>query len=1417
MEIIGVLFACIIVAITYLLRRYCRKKIGKPVNVRVSDVGFDSIAIEWTRPVQGGNYVSSYTIFCQSEGDPRDQWQSKWTSTEERVKANGLQPKTRYFFKIRPECGSRHGEESDVTDRIETKSKIPGKPRDKPTASHVTHDSVLLTWHEPDYGANLVKRYIVFYRPTQGEWKTIIVEGTCCSVFIDKLESETDYFFKVCSEGEFGTGPESDLSSPVQIQERLSKKLKKQSKKVSLEGVLPEIYALPLNFVMKNTDDRKNIAKCIIGEPPPQSFNEKVLMLVGATGAGKTTLLNGIANYILGVRLEDNFRFKIDTADIAVNQAHSQTSWITAYTFYPMHGSPLPYPLTVIDTPGFGDTRGITRDKEIVHQLRYFFATEGEHGIDQLNGVGVVTPSSLPRLTPTQRYIFDSILSVFGKDISFKMFIMATFCDGQTPQVISAVEKAEIPHGNIFKFNNSSLFAKPATEGFNKLFWDLGIESFSTFFSEFEKVDPISLQLTKKVLMERHRLEVLLKGLQDNISNGLDKVSELSNEEKVLKEQESEMKINENFTYDVTVKKHQFLKLSSNLKALNCRKCLVTCHYPCDREEDDQFNCLVMNERGSNNATCNVCQCTWEDHVIQGSRYKSYKAKEKRTIRELKKRYDSASNHCEEAKDIIERLQNDLSNMQQDVVNMIQQARECKQRLNEIALKPGKLTEVDYIDILILAEEKEKKDGYLDRIEALQKLKNTAEMLAKLDKKSSQPANESWWSTFQQEKQQIPKLEVQSEHINRHDEARDTTDSIENAPNIPGKVHSQPTAAYVTQSSIVLKWNEPVCGAELVKRYCISYQDKNNGELKKVIVEGNNRVASIDGLEPDTWYIFKVIPEGEFGTGPESDPSYAIKTDQLLSKHFVEKSVLVTSDEGHPDIYSLPLNFVMKQTGNGKDVAKCIIGEPPPQSFNEKVLMLVGATGAGKTTLLNGIANYILGVRLEDNFRFKIDTADTAVNQAHSQTSWITAYTFYPMHGSPLPYPLTVIDTPGFGDTRGVTRDKEIVDQIRTFFLVVKEYGIDHLNGVGIVLQAPSARLTPTQQYIFESILGIFGKDISSKIVLMTTFTDNQNPPVLSAVEEAKVAYGSIFKFNNSSLFAKPTSTGFSRLFWDLGMESFCEFFNKFGQSDSVSIYLTKEVLRERQHLEALLQGLQNKIATGLDKVSEISREEKILKEHESEMQVNENFTYEINVTKHQSVRLRSNLKALNCRKCFITCHYPCDKEAGDQFNCVVMNERGSSNATCNICSSKCSWRDHIVQNFRYEPCTETKVRTKADLKERYTIAKDKHEKMKEIIKRLEEDLSHMQQDAMEMIQEAKECKQRLNEIAIKPGQLTEVDYIDLLILTENNEKKDGYLERIKALEELKKAAMLLSLAQSSETESEGSIRWWTKFRQGKL
>ena len=323
----------------------------------------------------------------------------------------------------------------------------------------------------------------------------------------------------------------------------------------------PPVYKLPVEEKMCMSVDRssRKIRKCWIGEPPIEPCPEKVLMVVGATGAGKTTLINGMVNYILGVQWKDNFRFKLIIEE-KKTQAKSQTTSITAYTLHKMEGSCITYTMTIIDTPGFGDTGGLKNDELITKQIKEFFSLKGEHCIDHLDGIGFVTQSSLARLTHTQQYIFDSILAIFGSDVAKNIFLMVTFADGQKPPVIAAVKEANIPFSHFFKFNNSALFAANESDGeednFDEMFWKMGTASFKKFFHEFERAECVSLLLTKDVLNERQKLETIIQGLQKQVKACMAEMEVLRQERQVLKDHESDIIANKQFTYEIKVPKY---------------------------------------------------------------------------------------------------------------------------------------------------------------------------------------------------------------------------------------------------------------------------------------------------------------------------------------------------------------------------------------------------------------------------------------------------------------------------------------------------------------------------------------------------------------------------------------------------------------------------------------------------------------------------------------------------------------------------------------------------------------------------------------------------------------------------------------------------------------------------------------------
>ena len=61
---------------------------------------------------------------------------------------------------------------------------------------------------------------------------------------------------------------------------------------------------------------------------------------------------------------------------------------------------------------------------------------------------------------------------------------------------------------------------------------------------------------------------------------------------------------------------------------------------------------------------------------------------------------------------------------------MTQKAQQILQRLDEIALSPNLLSEVEYIDLLIQSEEMECRDGYKQRIECFRCVRQQAQLLS---------------------------------------------------------------------------------------------------------------------------------------------------------------------------------------------------------------------------------------------------------------------------------------------------------------------------------------------------------------------------------------------------------------------------------------------------------------------------------------------------------------------------------------------------------------------------------------------------------------------------------------------------------------------------------------------------------------
>ena len=737
----------------------------KPENLEAESARDDSIELWWNDPHWSENKIEKYKVQCKKD-EANSDWITQYTpcgkDTKKTATISGLQPATNYLVRV---CAVGQIVVSQYSNTLTATTK-PTSPPGKPTFAAATTDTITIAFTKPKsigQGVNIVKYKIEWiFNSQQMEQFLNYTEDASLTCTIKDLQAGVPYNFSVTAIcGSEGDSNPSDLSNPLQTM--LPPTTFDTTRILALcslvqppEDGKPAVYTLPLSLDYE--DSRSQLRKFVInlGETGMQlqgKFNivpEKVIMVVGSTGSGKTTTVNAMINHVLGVQWKDNFRLKMihelssnQGAGTIGNQANSQTQFLSCYTLPYMEGFKIPYNLTIVDTPGFGDTRGIEHDKVITEQIRRFFNTKGSAGIDHVDAICFMAQAGNPRLTPTQQYVFDRILAMFGKDIKKNVLVLFTFADGQKPQALSAMLEAGIleRESNFFKFNNSALFVANSGENdednFDRMFWRMGIKSFEKFFQGLAEMESKSLVLTKQVLDERAQLEVRLSGLRDKIALGVNKLSELQQLKRVCDQHAADINANKNFKFTVEEAKRVQVKLPIGQYTTNCLVCNYTCHYPCSiPRNEDKRGCAAMLDE-----SCKECpnNCHWSKHVNDAYRFETQYETVEKEYDEIRERFNVAVEGQSEAEAVIKQVEQDFHETNRIVLRFVAEMQRGIKKLSEIALKKDPLQQVDYLDMLIESEKSQAKSGWKDRVSALQKTRDEAVEINRLGKPGYDP------------------------------------------------------------------------------------------------------------------------------------------------------------------------------------------------------------------------------------------------------------------------------------------------------------------------------------------------------------------------------------------------------------------------------------------------------------------------------------------------------------------------------------------------------------------------------------------------------------------------------------------------------------------------------------------------------
>ena len=399
--------------------------------------------------------------------------------------------------------------------------------------------------------------------------------------------------------------------------------------------------------------------------------------------------------------------------------------------------------LQIIDTPGFGDTKNFQCDKDLKDRIRQFFANKGEKGISELHAICFVVSASNVRLTATQKYIFDSMLSIFGKDLEKKIYVLATFADAKDPPVLEALNEYNVPYERVLKFNNSALFAnnKDTVDKISEMFWNMGKENFERFFDELRTEESVSLQMSATTLSKQKTIEIHIEMLLDNIRGRTHVMSELEEHKKILGKADVDMNKKKRIKKIIPCT----VKVENNY-ATNCKTCKRTCHVPCKNPFDvsiSKYFCEIFTWGGN----CAICDkhCPPQEHESSKEKYATKQVEMKVTMKELIEMYsesevdatpadvrETLSSYQQKQRDCdgrvgaINNLEEQVKGHQIKILELVQRIRDLHNELHQMALRPKPFTDMEYLDLLMEDEKNNLREGWKLRLAMLQKCKDAA-------------------------------------------------------------------------------------------------------------------------------------------------------------------------------------------------------------------------------------------------------------------------------------------------------------------------------------------------------------------------------------------------------------------------------------------------------------------------------------------------------------------------------------------------------------------------------------------------------------------------------------------------------------------------------------------------------------------